>query len=354
MTQTQAPRAGEARGDRRLVTPSGRDLALPLFLPVHQANSVFGAFRAADDMDLIRGCICNAYFLYKQADLRTQLTGGTSVHEFLGFDGLVMTDSGAFQQFSRALYLSNRKIVKFQRAIGADVVSPLDVVTSPGENHQAVLRKVDATARRVKEAQQAAEGTLLAGVQQGGRFLDLRQRSTEQMMELGVGYLALGSLVPFFTRAHDLRFVAKTLRATREQVPADLPIHIYGAGDPLELPFFAYLGADVFDSASYAHYARSGWYMTPFGAVRDPGPLTLGEGFSCGCPRCAAHGAAGVLADPEALSLHNLWTVLTVAENMRAATVAGTMAPLLERVLTTHSAWFPDSPLRQHWDELLG
>ncbi|HEV2374242.1 MAG TPA: tRNA-guanine transglycosylase [Streptosporangiaceae bacterium] len=350
MTQAQGTRPG-----RTLVTPSGRELPLPLFLPVHQANSVFGAFRTAHDMDLIRGCICNAFFLYKQADLRALLTGGTSLHEYLGFDGLVMTDSGAFQQFSRALYLSNRKIVEFQRAIGADVVSPLDVVTSPGDSHTVALRKVDATARRVMQAQRSAEGTLLAGVQQGGRFLDLRQRSTEQMVELGVAYLALGSLVPFFTRAHDLRFVAKTLRATRAQVPDGLPIHIYGAGDPLELPFFAYLGADVFDSASYAHYARSGWYMTPFGAVRDPGLLTTaGEGFSCGCPPCRENGSAAVFADPEGLSFHNLWTVLTVTEDIRAALAGGTLAEMLERVLRTHAEWFPDSPLPQHWDELHG
>ena len=34
-----------------------------------------------------------------------------------------MTDSGAFQQFSRALYLSNKKIVDFQRKIGADAIA---------------------------------------------------------------------------------------------------------------------------------------------------------------------------------------------------------------------------------------
>jgi len=343
----------ETDAARVLRTPSGRELALPLFLPVYQANSVFQAFRSEHMRSSIRGCICNAYFLYKQRELRDQLATSTGLHDYLDFHGLVMTDSGAFQQFSRALYLSNKKIVDFQRQIGADVISPLDVVTSPGENKETVLKKVDATMRRVAEAQRYADGALLAGVQQGGRFLDLRRRSTEQMLELGVEYLAIGSLVPFFTRKHDLRFVAKTLIATREQIGPELPVHIYGAGDPLELPFFAYLGADIFDSASYAHYAKSGWYMTPYGSLRDAAPLA-DERFRCDCPPCQDKGAAAVLADPDDLALHNLSTILTVTEEISAAKAADRMTDLLDRVLRGHIAWFPDSPLGQYWDEMHG
>lgn len=336
---------------RALRTPSGRELALPLFLPVYQANSVFQTFRSEHMRSPIRGCICNAFFLYKQRELRDLLTTSTTLHDYLGFDGLVMTDSGAFQQFSRALYLSNKKIVDFQSKIGADIISPLDVVTSPGDNHETVLKKVDATMRRVREAQRFADGALLAGVQQGGRFLELRRRSTDQMLELGVEYLAIGSLVPFFTRRHDLRFVAKTLIATREQTGPEIPVHIYGAGDPLELPFFAYLGADIFDSASYAHYAKSGWYMTPYGSLRDAAPLA-DERFRCDCPPCQDKGAAAVLADADDLALHNLSTILAVTEEISAAIAAGRLADLLDRVLRGHAAWFPDSPLSQYWDQM--
>lgn len=339
---------------RTLTTPAGHEFALPLFLPVYQPNSAFQAFRSAHELNLIQGCICNAFFLYKQRHLRELLTTSTGIHAYLGFDGLVMTDSGAFQQFTRNLYLSNRKIVDFQRRIGADVISPLDVVTSPGESYNVALTKVDATARRVAEAQRYAEGSLLAGVQQGGRFLELRRRSTDQMLELGIGYLAIGSLVPYFTRKHDLRFVAKTLRATRAQVGADMPIHIYGAGDPLELPFFSYLGADIFDSSSYAHYAKSGWYMTPFGAVRDLGPLESTPEFSCRCPLCQEEGASVLFADPAKLAMHNLWTILSVTEEIRAARATGSLETLLARILEIHTAWFPDSPLTQHWDTVHG
>jgi 7-cyano-7-deazaguanine tRNA-ribosyltransferase len=339
---------------RTLTTPAGHEFALPLFLPVYQQNSAFQAFRSAHALSPIQGCICNAFFLYKQRHLRELLTTGTRIHDYLGFDGLVMTDSGAFQQFTRNLYLSNRKIVDFQRRIGADVISPLDVVTSPGENYETAATKTDATTRRVAEAQRYAGDTLLAGVQQGGRFLDLRRRSTEQMLELGIAYLAIGSLVPYFTRKHDLRFVTKTLRATRELVGDDIPVHIYGAGDPLELPFFTYLGADIFDSSSYAHYAKSGWYMTPFGALREAAlPVRSGE-FSCRCPHCQEEGAAALFADPMKLAMHNLWTILSVTEDIRAARASGSLDELLAGILRVHGDWFPDSPLPQHWEALDG
>lgn len=339
--------------ERVLRTPRGRSARLPLFLPVYQVNSVFQALQESDAHTRALGCICNAYFLYKQRELRELLLGDTDLHSYLGFDGLVMTDSGAFQQFTRALYLSNRKIVDFQSRIGADVISPLDVVTTPGDNQAVVLKKVDSTFKRVAEAQKHAGTALLAGVQQGGRFLDLRRRSTEQMLELDVDYLAIGSLVPFFNRRHDLRFVAKTLRMTREMVGPELPVHIYGAGDPLELPFFAYLGADIFDSASYAHYAKSGHYMTPFGALKDPAPLADGR-FVCTCPPCTADGVDFVFADQDQLAMHNLHTILTVVDEIRDAIAGETLEAMLADRLSVHAEWFEDSLLSRYWDEAHG
>jgi 7-cyano-7-deazaguanine tRNA-ribosyltransferase len=261
-----------------------------------------------------------------------------------------MTDSGAFQAFTRRLLLANRDIVRFQVRIGSDVVSPLDLITLPGESRSQVDTKVDATFRRVREAQRHVGDALLAGVQQGGRFLEARRRSTGQMLELGVRYLAVGSLVPFFTRRHDLRFVARTLRQTRSQVGPELPLHVYGAGDPLELPFLVFWGADVFDSSSYGHFARAGWYMTPFGALRDPGPLLAGE-HTCRCPVCGGQPPpAGLWSDVTALASHNLWTILHTVEAAAEAVRAGRLPALLEDVLRVHAAWFPESPLPAVWD----
>jgi len=74
------------------------------------------------------------------------------------------------------------------------------------------------------------------------------------------------------------------------------------AGDPLEIPFLVYFGANIFDSSSYAHYANSKFYMTPYGAVNQ---LELLEqiGYVCNCPICSSHGAEeNVMSNTENLS----------------------------------------------------
>jgi 7-cyano-7-deazaguanine tRNA-ribosyltransferase len=340
---------------RELVTAAGRRYELPLFLPVYQRNSTLPELPPAVGDQPVRGCIVNAYFLYKQRELRRSLAETAGLRRYLGFDGLVMTDSGAFQAFTRRLYLNNRDITRFQARIGADIVSPLDLITLPGESRTSVEVKVDATYKRVREAQRYVGDALLAGVQQGGRFLEARRRSTDQMLELGVRYLAVGSLVPFFTRRHELSFVARTLQQTRAQVGEDLPIHVYGAGDPLELPFFVSWGADIFDSSSYGHFAQDGWYMTPYGALREPGPVLEAGEYVCRCPVCGGRPPpAALLADVPALATHNLWTILHTVERTAEAVRAGRLPALLEELLDVHRAWFPDSPLPELWERSAG
>jgi 7-cyano-7-deazaguanine tRNA-ribosyltransferase len=341
---------------RELVTAGGRRFSLPLFLPVYQQNAnTLPELPPAIGDHPIRGCIVNAYFLYKQRELRRSLTESAGLRSYLGFDGLVMSDSGAFQTFTRRLYLNNRDIVRFQARIGADIVSPLDLITLPGESRSSVDVKVDATFRRVREAQRYAGDALLAGVQQGGRFLEARRRSTDQMLELGVRYLAVGSLVPFFTRRHELGFVARTLQQTRAQVGDQLPVHVYGAGDPLELPFFVFWGADVFDSSSYGHFARDGWYMTPFGALREPRSVLVAGEHTCRCPVCGGDAPpADLQADVPSLATHNLWTILDTVERTAEAVRGGRLPAMLEELLAVHRSWFPDSPLAALWERSLG
>lgn len=339
--------------DPVFVDRKGRRHPLPLFLPVYQPrSSVFQLARSSGDLT-IDGLIINSFFLYKQRDLREKLTSGTTLAEFVGFDGLITTDSGAFQGFTRRLYLKNRDIVRFQDRIGADVIAPLDLVTPPGDSRKVSQDKLDATNKRIREALAVAEHGMVAGVQQGGRFLDQRRASTTALMEMGVGYVAIGSLVPFFNRNHDLGFAGQVIREARDTIGPDLPMHIYGAGDPVELPFFTALGATVFDSASYGHYAASGAYMTPFGALTDSGRLAAGE-FVCACPQCRQDdGPVGVFADPERLALHNLWTILdTVTGLRRLVRTPGALDARLAEILDVHRVWFPDSRLMASWADL--
>lgn len=346
-----------AAGDhpaRRLRTSNGAEYTLPLFLPVYHRRLAFVPVETWQERYGVEGCIVNAYFLYKDRRQRAAFRGGLRLREYVGLDGLLMTDSGAFQGFAQPLLLANADIVRFQEQIGADVASPLDLVTPPGDKRAVAERKLEATLRRVREAQQLVSHSILAGVQQGGRFLDLRRRSIEGLLDLdcGVRYVAIGSLVPFFNRNHDMKFVGEVLRQAREVAGAEMPIHVFGAGDPVEFPFMVALGADIFDSSSYGHYARERSYMTPFGALRDPGPLVAGE-YACACPACReCEAIAAIFDDTARLADHNLWTICDSMRQVRSAVASGGLGPMLQAVLERHTRWFPESKLRESWDAL--
>jgi 7-cyano-7-deazaguanine tRNA-ribosyltransferase len=324
----------------------------PLFLPVYQPRERVFQLSAWQGEPRVEGIIVNAYFLYKQRELRRHLSRTHSLKDFVGFHGLVATDSGAFQGFNRKLLLANRKIIRFQDAIGADIIAPLDLITPPGDNRTRAVDKLRITEKRIAEGLELVHGGTLAGVQQGGRFLDLRHDAVCRLMEMGIEYLAIGSLVPFFNKNHDLAFPAAVLVDARRSAGPDIPVHVYGAGDPCELPFFVACGATVFDSSSYGHYAEGGWYMTPYGALSDPGVMLAGE-YACQCPVCLHAAPDAVLTEPGLLARHNLWTICDTVRRLRdLVSVPDRLNAYLEEVIEVHQRWFPESRLEPSWRQV--
>lgn len=337
---------------RVLRTVQGRSFQLPLFLPVYQARNPIVPIAEWDCEPGLDGCIVNSFFLYKQRDIRDRFDEGLALRDYIDFDGLIVTDSGAFQGFTRPCYLKNKTIIQFQDRIGADVIAPLDLVTPPGDKRNVAEKKLNSTLKRIEEGCQIVENSILAGVQQGGRFPDLRKRAIERLMEIGVKLIAIGSLVPFFNRNHRMDFVGRIMKDVRAIAGGGIPVHVYGAGDPVELPFMAALGGDIFDSSSYAQYAHDSWYMTPYGAVDSFQRLASGE-FVCPCPVCKSNeDLSRVFSNVSALAKHNLWTICHTIVTIRQAQREGTLNDLLAGILDVHSRWFPESRLKETWEGL--
>lgn len=337
---------------RVLRTVSGRELRLPLFLPVYQPQNAIVPNSNWRDIYEIEGCIVNAFFLYKNRQIREAFKNGEEIHRYLGYDGLVMTDSGAFQGFTRRLFLENKTIVAFQEAIGADIISPLDLVTPPGDNRTVAEGKMKTTLSRIRKVHPLVTRSVLCGVQQGGRFFDLRRQCVETLAEIGVKYLALGSLVPFFNHNRNISFVGQVTKEARAIIGKDTPIHIYGAGDPVELPFYVALGADIFDSSSYGHYAAGGWYMTPYGAITKA-QCSLANDFTCDCHICRETPVREeIFQSEEALAAHNLWTIVKTIHRLREIIAQGTLDSFLSDILKRHMIWFPESELQKSWESI--
>ncbi|HEY7420086.1 MAG TPA: tRNA-guanine transglycosylase, partial [Ktedonobacteraceae bacterium] len=144
--------------------------------------------------------------------------------------------------------------------------------------------------------------------------------------------------------------IGKVIKQARQIVPLDIPLHLYGGGDPLELPFYIALGCDIFDSSSFIHYAHAGWYMTPFGALKGRRALDVDE-YLCSCPYCKNEDQV-LWSNETLLASHNLWVILDVLEKVRRCMKEGTLSTYLNYVAAVHQSWFPESRLGESWNLL--
>jgi 7-cyano-7-deazaguanine tRNA-ribosyltransferase len=119
--------------------------------------------------------------------------------------------------------------------------------------------------------------------------------------------------------------------AAKKGLPHSRPLHLFGAGHPAMFPFIVALGCDMFDSAAYALYARTGRYLTSDGTQE----LADIEEFSCMCRICdsTTPGEMRRLDPPEQeqfLSKHNLLACFSELRRIREAIRRGHLWDLLE------------------------
>lgn len=199
--------------------------------------------------------ITNAYFIYK-------LTGGKTVDvkKFIKWDGVVMTDSGAYQMIHRGtVEIDPDEILTYQSRIGSDIGVILDIPFDYEEPYECALLKVEETIRRAKRAATMLDrlDMLVVAPLQGALYTDLLIRSVRELSRLGFHVFAIGSPT---TLLEEYRFdqVLEIVLNVKLNMAREAPLHLFGAGHPLIIPFAVALGVDAFDSASYILYARDG------------------------------------------------------------------------------------------------
>ncbi|MFB6170001.1 MAG: tRNA-guanine transglycosylase, partial [Haloarculaceae archaeon] len=89
--------------------------------------------------------ITNGYIFYGSEDYREEALS-VGLHDLLGFDGAIMTDSGSFQLAEYGdIDVTTEEILRFQRDVGSDVGTPVDVPTPPDADRETAERDLDAT-----------------------------------------------------------------------------------------------------------------------------------------------------------------------------------------------------------------
>ncbi|HLQ42059.1 MAG TPA: tRNA guanosine(15) transglycosylase TgtA, partial [Thermoplasmata archaeon] len=210
--------------------------------------------------------ITNAYILGKSPDRDAIVRDG--IHKFLGFPGAVMTDSGAFQSHVYGdVDVTNAEVIAFQKAIHADFGTMLDVFSEPGHAYDRASADVDETVRRAHEAVSLRGEMALVGAVQGGLHPDLRERCARSVSSLDVAVCAIGGVVPLL-ETYRFRDLVRVIIASKKGLDPSKPVHLFGAGHPLVFPLATLLGCDLFDSASYAKYARDGRMLFADGTRR--------------------------------------------------------------------------------------
>src|SRR3989449_1431099 len=276
--------------------------------------------------------ITNAYILGKSPDRDAIVRDG--IHRFLGFPGAVMTDSGAFQSHVYGdVDVTNAEVIAFQKAIQADLGTMLDVFSEPGHAYDRASADVAETVRRAHEAVSLRGDMALVGAVQGGLHPDLRERCARSVSSLDVAVCAIGGVVPLL-ETYRFRDLARVIIASKKGLDPSKPLHLFGADPPPAFPLATLLRRNLFDSASYAKYARDGRMLFADGTRRA---ADVRES-SCLCPVCTTHPMEKIAAEETLLADHNLHACFGAIREVRQAIVEGDLWGLAERRARAHPA----------------
>jgi 7-cyano-7-deazaguanine tRNA-ribosyltransferase len=282
--------------------------------------------------------ITNAYILKKNFQNQPIEKG---LHKFLDFDGVIMTDSGAYQILVYGdIGISSEEIVEYQERIDADIATILDIPTGWKVTETHSQQTVKETLKRAKQlfTQKTRNDILWVGPVQGGRYLNLVTKSAKEMGKLPFQIYALGSPTEVM-ESYRFDVLVNMIMAAKMNLPIDRPLHLFGAGHPFMFSLAIALGCDLFDSAAYAIYARQNRYMTESGTWR----LNELEYFPCPCPKCIRATPKQALELPQKerqifLSEHNLYVCSAELKRIRQAIKDGRLWEHLEMRAHAHPA----------------
>ncbi len=327
----------------RFHTPHGI-LETPVFAPVGTAATV-KALQPRDLRELGASLVLsNTYHLYlRPGDTLVRDLGG--LHQFMQWDGPLLTDSGGFQVFSLS---QTRKIdqdgvtfrshidgsahrftpessIAIQENLGADIIMAFDECPPPNDYDyvKQSLTRTHPWLERCQAAKQRSDQALF-GIVQGGIFRDLREESAAFMAPLDLPGYAIGGLAVGESKAEMYR----VLEWLQPVLPRHKPRYLMGVGAPEDLVNAVLRGIDIFDCVLPTRLARHGTALVRGGKLnlrnrqfeRDERPLSEDSPIAQYSRAYLRHlvKANEILAHV-LLSLHNVGFLLDLMTEMRQA-----------------------------------
>lgn len=321
----------------KLKTKSGT-IETPLLFPVINPSVQPVLPQQLKDVFGFEAVITNAYILKKKYQNKPIESG---LHNFLNFDGVTMTDSGAYQILVYGgVEYDQKEIVAYEESIGTDIATILDIPTGWRVTKAQAELTVAETHKRAKDFfnLKTREDILWVGPVQGGKHLDLVAASAKEMGSLPFDIHALGSPTEVMEN-YRYDVLAEMILTAKKGIPIERPLHLFGAGHPSMFAIAVALGCDLFDSAAYALYAREGRFMTENGTWR----ISEMDYFPCTCPRCVTETPKTLMGKSvkereKFLAEHNLWVCIAELKRIKQAIRDGRLWELVEMRSHAHPA----------------
>ena len=339
----------------------------PIFMPV----GTYGSVKAMSPVELekigAQIILGNTFHLWLRPGLETIREFG-GLHQFIGWNKPLLTDSGGFQVFSLGemrkiseegvkfsspingdrLFLSPEISMQIQRVLNSDVVmqfdecTPYEIEGRPAtreEAGQSMRMSLRWAKRSLDEFNREENPNALFGIVQGGMFEELRDESLAGLNDLDFHGLAIGGL----SVGEPKEDMQRILAHTGPRLPTDKPRYLMGVGTPEDLVDGVAHGIDMFDCVMPTRNARNGWLFTRFGDIKIKNARHKNEQIpldeTCSCYTCQNFSRAylhhlhrcGEILGAQLNTIHNLHFYLQLMDDMRSAIETGGFSAFRQR-----------------------
>ena len=331
----------------------------PIFMPVGTVGSV--KTLVPRDLDEIGAQIIlgNTYHLYLRPGLEVIKHFG-GLHQFIGWNKPILTDSGGFQVFSLGklnkltekgavfqshldgsrFELTPELAVDIQETLGSDIHMVFDECTPFPATHEVAKKSMERSMRWARRCRESKSRTELCqfGIVQGGIYDDLRMQSCQALQDIGFEGYAIGGLSVGEPKEHMRSITAISCK----HLPTDKPRYLMGVGTPLDIVESVAMGVDMFDCVMPTRNGRNGMAFTSTGRMNLKNrKFRLSDDHldpQCDCYTCQNFSlgylrhlyTAGETTSMRLISHHNLAYYLKLSKDLRTAIENKTMADLLE------------------------
>jgi queuine tRNA-ribosyltransferase len=230
------------------------------------------------------------------------------LHDFIQWQGPILTDSGGFQVFSlgdmrkitekgvefkspidgSSVFIDPEKSMQVQRDLGSDVVMIFDECTPYPATEKQANDSMQLSLRWAERSKQAHgdNPSALFGIVQGGMYESLRDESMAGLEEIGFDGYAIGGL----SVGEPKEDMVRILEHLGEKMPADKPRYLMGVGKPADLVEAVLRGIDMFDCVMPTRNARNGHLFTSTGVIKIRNAVHRGDTApldeNCDCYTC--------------------------------------------------------------------